>query len=122
MHFPGSTHVGIAKIILEGYSWWEFEPHPEWVAPSVDDENCWNPYSADIPGQVRIIYMPQYVVDRVVSVCEIEPGVRYEAKFVNPSNGNEIPIGIAEPDTDGQWLLPMQPEMRDWIVILEVLT
>ena len=33
MHLPGSRQVGLGAKLLEQYSWWQLEPHPEWVMP-----------------------------------------------------------------------------------------
>src|SRR5205823_6276576 len=33
MNLPGSYQVGLGAKLLRQYSWWRFEPHPEWVTP-----------------------------------------------------------------------------------------
>jgi hypothetical protein len=33
MNLPGSYQVGLGSKLLRNYSWWKFEPHPEWVIP-----------------------------------------------------------------------------------------
>jgi hypothetical protein len=30
---PGSYQIGMGAKLLQGYSWWRFAPHPEWVTP-----------------------------------------------------------------------------------------
>ena len=120
MDLPGSGHVGIGKSILEAYPWWNFTPHQEWVQPAADEENPWHNYAAGIPGQVRVIYVPRPVFwGQFIWISELETGIRYEAKLVNPSTGEPTPLGAVAPDADGKWPLPILPEMRDWLVILE---
>ena len=47
---PGSEQLGLAKQLLERYSWWCFEPHPEWVEPRSTEQDYQRPYAAGTPG------------------------------------------------------------------------
>ncbi|HEY3340931.1 MAG TPA: hypothetical protein VGK81_02895, partial [Anaerolineae bacterium] len=76
-------------------------------------------YAAGIPGQVRVIYMYQQVWGRTVHVRHIEPGLQYRAFFYHPSTGEETPLGLVTPEADGSWLIPQQPEVHDWLLVLE---
>jgi hypothetical protein len=119
---PGSTEVGLAKKLLQRYEWWRFEPHQDWVDPSGSLENVDLPFAAGIPGKVRVIYfysptfpwMPQSIV-----VKKIEPEISYQTFFWNPRTGQEHGLGIIKPNADGSWEVPLQPNLRDWILILE---
>ena len=119
MRLPGSAHLGIGKAILSQYPWWEFVPHQEWVSPAADAENPWQAYAAGIPRRVRVIYIYHIVWGRGVTVQALEPDVRYAAAFINPSTGEVHPLGSVEPNADGDWLAPQQPELRDWVLVLE---
>ena len=33
MNLPGSSQIGAGSKLLRRYSWWKFEPHPDWVTP-----------------------------------------------------------------------------------------
>jgi hypothetical protein len=33
MNLPGSSQVGLNARLLQRYSWWKFQPHPEWIIP-----------------------------------------------------------------------------------------
>jgi hypothetical protein len=118
----GSTQLGLAKQLLQRYEWWRFEPHPEWVMPSGSPENVDLPFAAGIPGQVRVIYFYWPTFQRPnpqLRVCLLEPGIRYRASFWNPRNGQEHNLGEVIPDGQSSWYIPIQPELKDWVVILE---
>jgi hypothetical protein len=119
---PGSCQLGLARRLLERYSWWEFEPHQEWIDPSGYPENVSAPFAAGIPGQVRIIYFydptfPWY--DKRITVLAIEPDVQYSAFFWDPRTGEEHSIGKIEPESSGCWQVPLQPTFSDWVLVLD---
>jgi hypothetical protein len=119
---PGSRQLGLAKSLLARYRWWKFEPHPEWVEPSGDAEDFEAPFAAGIPREVRIIYFYQPTLpwrEERMSVRDIEANVIYRAFFWNPRDGSEHDLGAVEPDGEGSWTLPMQPTMKDWVLVLE---
>lgn len=33
MNLPGSYQVGLSAKFLRQYAWWNFQPHPDWIAP-----------------------------------------------------------------------------------------
>ena len=121
---PGAAQLGVARRILERYRWWEFEPHPEWVEPCGGPEKPDAPFAAGIPGEVRVIYlysatMPWHPPEERSAVVAFEEGVRYRASYHDPRNGDIHDIGIAEPDADGRWEMPMQPTYDDWVLVLD---
>jgi hypothetical protein len=99
------------------------------VYPSGSPNNVDLPFAAGIPGSVRVIYFywptfhnpapqsydpaPQYYV------CLLETGVRYRAFFWDPRNGQEHDLGEITPDDHNTWSIPIQPELKDWVVVLE---
>ncbi len=120
---PGSSHLGIGKRLLERFEWWRFEPHQEWVDPAGAAEDYNRPFAAGIPGEVRVIYFywPSYPWDsqKQYRVRQIEPSLRYRACFLDPRTGREHAIGPIEADPHGDWVIPTQPSLRDWVVVLE---
>ena len=119
---PGSEQLGLAKRLLERYEWWCFEPHREWMSPSPKPENYFTPYAAGIPGKVRIVYLynPTTPWDKEeTKVKNIEPDVRYRAFFFNPRNAQEHQLGLVKPSSEGNWPVPVQPTMQDWVLVLE---
>ena len=114
---PGSEHLGLAKKLLERYSWWKFEPHPEWVEPHRTKENYTRPYAAGIPSEVRVVYVP-HIWD-AIKIVGIESGVSYQAYFFNPSTAKEYRLGEIAPDASGVWEAPFTPTVGDWVLVLE---
>jgi hypothetical protein len=117
---PGSTQLGLAKRLLERYPWYKFESHPEWVDPCGSPEHLEWPFAAGIPGQVRVIYFygPNFAWEQPFHVQHLEAGKRYTAAFWDPRTGEEYPIGEFQPDADGCWPIPPQPEFNDWVLII----
>lgn len=124
---PGSFQLGLAKRLLERYPWWRFEPHPEWVEPHWSKENYFAPYSAGIPGEVRIIFIPLSWGAPVIK--GIEKDIRYHAFLFNPTNGQEQEIGPVTPNDNGVWEMQELPAVidkrhfmpiyQDWVLVLE---
>ena len=123
---PGSTQLGIGRKFLERYPWRQFEQHPEWVgiekklnfyAPAFDD--YFVPYAAGIPGKVRMIYFADGYLAILKQVKSLEPKVNYRAFLFDPANGNEHNLGKVVADRKGNWDLPMQPILHDWVLVLE---
>jgi hypothetical protein len=119
---PGSRQLGIAKKLMDEYLWQQFQPHPEWATPHQDAENRMALYAAGIPGQVRILFIPNEQLGAVRSgmakVIALEPGVHYHALYVNPKDGARHELGVVEPDAEGEWTLPIPPIFQDWVLIL----
>lgn len=115
---PGSTQMGIAKRLLERYPWWRLQPHPEWVKPHWNPKNYLACYSAGIPGELRIIFIPVQVgVSPIIK--ELEQEVIYRAFYYDPRNGKEYPLGIVKPNIKREWTAPIFPIFQDRILILE---
>jgi hypothetical protein len=120
---PGSAHVGAGKRILEHYAWHSMEPHPEWVEPHWTEENSFGPYAAGIPGELRVIYLPNSWLGSL-TVKALETGVRYHAYSLNPSTGEVVnDVGLVDADENGDWVntpgYKYMPVNRDWVMVLE---
>jgi hypothetical protein len=115
----GSTHVGLAKRFLSRFEWWRFEPHQDWVEPAGSPEHFELPFAAGIPGELRVIYLyaPVFALDK--KVIKIEKDVTYQSYFWDPRTGQEFPLGIVQPDANGSWTIPMEPELFDWVLVLK---
>ena len=119
---PGSDQLGMAKRLLMRYRWWCFEPHPEWVEPSGSADNVDFPFAAGIPGEVRVIYFywPTFQApNRQYKIRHLEPVLHYKAYFWNPQNGQEFSLGEVKLGDDNTWIIPIQPELKDWVIVLE---
>jgi len=112
---PGSGQLGIAKKLLMRYEWWRFEPHPEWVEPHWAQQNYVQAYAAGIPGQVRILFFPDWTSPTVKG---LENGVHYRAFFFNPATGREHPIATVASD-GGNWRPSPPPIFQDWVLVME---
>jgi hypothetical protein len=113
---PGSQQIGLGKQLLSGYSWWRFEPHPEWVEPHWSKENYILPYAAGIPSEVRFVFVP---VGDAPKLKYLEPGVVYQAFLFNPAVGTKHELGKVTGDAEGCWQPPSLPTFADWIMVLE---
>ena len=119
---PGSGQLGLARRLLERYPWQRFEPHQEWVCPAGDPANVDLPFAAGIPGEVRVIYFyePTYPWSGAPPrVTAIEPDVDYHAYFFDPRTGDTHALGKVAPDASGCWQIPLQPELKDWVLVME---
>ena len=116
---PGSGQLGLAKRFLERYEWWRFEPHPEWADPRWSERDYFKAYAAGIPGQVRILFLPD---GNAPVVRNLEAGVAYRAFYWNPATGKETPIGEARGDALASWNAPVSPIFQDWILVLSAVS
>ncbi len=114
--YLGSEQVGISKKYLTRFPWWRIEPHPEWVEPRWSKANYFRPYAAGIPGELRLIYLPQGAAG--VKVKGLERAVPYQATYFRTTTGAEYSAGRVEPDAAGDWAPPPPPILGDWVLTL----
>jgi hypothetical protein len=97
------------------------EPHQEWVQPAANTEQWFAPYAAGIPGKLRVVYFPHFHLHpwADMRVKGLEPGVIYQARFLDPRNGQEFPTGTVQADERGEWRVAVPLTMHDWVLILE---
>ena len=120
--WPGSKQLALGKKLLEEFDWWRFEPHQEWCEPSADKDDYFAAYAAGIPGEIRVIYMywPTLTwTDKREKVAHLEPDVSYEAFYFDPRTGEKYELGVVEADEDNSWLIPIQPTLHDWVLVLK---
>ncbi|MHB8903387.1 MAG: apiosidase-like domain-containing protein, partial [Thermoguttaceae bacterium] len=117
MHWPGSRHVSVGKRILEKFEWWRFEPHPEWLAATIEkDDLALIAAAAGIPGELRVFYFAKKTRQRLL---KLEPGVKYTATFISPLDGREYPFPEpVEADAEGSCDVPRRPINQDWVLVL----
>jgi len=118
---PGSRHLGIGKGLLARYRWWNLRAMPGSVEPHWTREDYVQPYSAAIPGELHITFIPFSLAGRSrrVTIKGLVAGRPYRALFFNPSTGKEHEIGKVSPDSDGNWEAPPPPIIRDWVLVVE---
>jgi len=117
MALPGSAQLGRFRRLLARWEWWRIEPHPEWVEPRWSEREYMQPYAAGIAGELRVIYLFNAIP--AATVRGLEPGARYRAYLVDPSNGAEHELGVAAGNEEGDWPIPQIEVRRDWLVVLE---
>lgn len=120
---PGSAQLGLSKRLLERLPWWRFAPHPEWCSEHSSAANRFAPYAAGIPGEIRLLYFPRETAFRwrsaAFAIRELEEGVTYQARFVDPASGAAHPCGTARGDATGAWQPPHPPIFQDWLLLLD---
>lgn len=99
-----------AKIVAQyGDKPWEKIPDPA-------HRNYTVPYAAGIPGVVRIIYLP---LSQPIIVRQLEPRVRYDARWFDPVAGAETIIDSILANSRAEWTSPAPPKPdQDWVLIL----
>jgi len=140
LKLEGSGQMQFCKKLMEKYSWWEFEPHPEWLdirdnvlydtfdAPIYvgeylgrKDNDCFIPHAAGIKDKVRIIYLPSksYSTGILSAVLDLDNNKSYRAFVYDPRNGKEIDLEISE-IKNGRWESPFFSKYRmDYVIVIE---
>jgi hypothetical protein len=120
MNLPGSAQLGVAKTFLMNYPWHRLEPHPAWAAwaGSVQQADEYDvPYTAGIPGSVRIIYVP---TARSINCLKLDPKGRYTARSLDPVSGARADLGAVQADANGSLTVDPPPgPKKDWVLVLE---
>ncbi len=123
MRLPGSRQLGLAKQLLEHYPWQRLEPHPEWAtwAPEggkvATRDEFEVPYTAAIPGELRITYAP---LPRPVRIRNLDAGRGYAASGFNPVTGELSELGPVRADSTGSWTANPPPGTSgDWVLVLK---
>lgn len=116
--WPGSTHVGIGKRILEKFEWWRFGPHPEWFSETEDAKSgTLVAAAAGISGEVRVIYIAKK--SKGQRLCALEPGKTYFATHISPIDGREYPVEAPIlGGQDGKAEVPRAPINQDWVLVV----
>jgi hypothetical protein len=117
MQMPGGAQVGAGARVLRDLPWHELKPHPEWISPRWSEQEYDAPSLASATGRVRVFYMPNSWETPTLKM--LEPGVRYRATLVNPSTGEKHAHETVTAPASGDYKLPILPQQRDWVLILE---
>jgi len=123
--FPGAVQLAAGQALLRELHAETFEVHPEWAELSIRPGHPAYPlpvkaFAAGIPGRVRLIYLPLrwYHWDGP-EIRNLEPGVRYEASYIDPESMQRYPLGPVG-SSDGIWRAPILPHMHDWLLLVSV--
>lgn len=120
---PGSAQIALGKRLLEGYAWWRFETHPEWVEPHASSANYFMPFAAGIPDEVRVVYFPQatgFLWRREqFRLVGLDAGRSHRAFFWDPKNARRYPIETVSVDASGTWFIPHPSLFQDWVLVVE---
>ena len=114
---PGSTHTGLARKLLDDIPWWRLENHDEWVENPWDGEDYDANIAAGIPGELRVLYIPN--MWNAPKVLAIEPDVAYESFWFDPMTGDRTVVVPVTPDADGSWEPPHPVVVHDWVLVLQ---
>jgi hypothetical protein len=73
------------------------------------------PYIAGIPGELRIAYLPYFGLVRrsAPTIHQLEPGVRYQAYYWEPTTGTRIDLGEVENPKEGEQIFSGTPSALD---------
>ena len=112
---PGSAQLGLAKKLLQRYSWWKLVPQPELVEPHWTAQNYWQAFAGHIPGEAVFAFSP--VGTKALRFHGLVTG-DYQGFFFNPSDGTEQAFGEVRPDATGSYQAPEFPIFRDWVIVL----
>lgn len=121
MHWGGSLGIGIGAQHLRTLPWWRLQPHPEWVENLNEEEAVKKgPYVAGIPGELVLIYFPQkYALwSPKVRLQELPVDTLVTLTYLNPINGDRVPMPDQKVDADGKLELPSAPVLHDWALLL----
>ena len=80
-------------------------------------QNYFLPFAAGILGELRFIDGPKY--QWRVTVKLLEPGMSYCAFLFDPATEQEMSLGEARGDEQGDWTTPVLPKFQDWLLVLE---
>jgi|GEM_PF-2345577 hypothetical protein len=82
-----------------------------------NEQNYFLPSTAGILGELRVIVVPEY--QWRVTVKSLERGMSYRAFLFDPATGQEMSLGEARGDEQGDWTTPVLPKFQDWLLVLE---
>jgi hypothetical protein len=124
IHFPGAAQLGRAKTLLAELPFQSFTPHPEWVTIGIRwGEEHYRPefraFCAGVPKVCRVVYIPArfYHWDGPL-IKKLEPGIKYQAWYVNTVTGERIDLGAIKPDRNRSWQAPLMPFLHDWVLLM----
>lgn len=118
MHHAGSRQVGLGRAILESVDWWELLPVSPKRARQVGRVSPFGAMSA----RQAIYYLPSILLDEALLgmrdlPLDVPEGAS-EARYVDPSTGDEHAGMVVEAAADGTWRPPQAPTYADWLLVI----
>jgi hypothetical protein len=90
---------------------------PPWGRLAQPSEAALQPQAAGIPGQVRIIYVPE---NETIKVCGLAALARQKVTCFDPVSGEKTALGIIQADARGGWTCPPPlARAQDWVLAME---
>ena len=128
--FPGSHQLGIGRKFLERYEWYKFENHPEWAKLESWDKSeriLYQPYASGIPGEVRVIYIPNFAMVgcnfiKKIRLYDLEENINYKAHYFNPRTGMNLKEFEIKYNEYGKCILSIdfsETKREDYVLVLE---
>jgi hypothetical protein len=138
MHFwedaidwPGATHVGVGRRILERLPWWELEASPASFEPHAGPDDWQLPYAGRLADGTLVVYLPgigmlganDWTALSSWTVCGLTPGASYRAVYVDPRTGVEH-SGFTFHAADARYTHELgyswnTPTGEDWVMIVQ---
>lgn len=124
MRFPGAEQVAAGDRLLRSLGCHRFETHPEWASAELRWGQNAYPYpyrtfAAGIPGECRLIFIPlRWYHWTGPTVHQLEPGLSYDAVYIDPATMARYEAGVAVGDHEGNWQAPTVPLMHDMLLLL----
>ncbi|MEE4194251.1 MAG: DUF4038 domain-containing protein [Anaerolineae bacterium] len=116
---PGSRQLGLGKALLEEFSWWKMEPHPEWISHPATADDRHRCYMSGFPGCLRILYYPANMSwvawHQEMVVLGLEADVQYQVFYFDPKTGDQYDLGTA---ANSEYVVPKPPIFQDWVLVL----
>ncbi|HWW00677.1 MAG TPA: DUF4038 domain-containing protein [Candidatus Acidoferrum sp.] len=104
-------HAWVQAMVLGRYG------DGPWGRVGRPNDDVLEPQAAGIPGQVRIIYVPE---SRSIEVGNLGPQAQYKATYFDPVTGEEKSLGALQADHRGAWRCPPPSgQNHDWVLVLE---
>lgn len=112
---PGSSQMTVLRTLMESVSWWELEPHPEWISA----ERHIHVFCAASHRNEYVIYAAGGR-GRLYVFIDGGEGEHYAASWTNPRTGEEtaaLCLGYAPYGSGWIWRAQM-PDAQDWVLML----
>lgn len=121
LHLPGSAQMKHLRTLMDEVSWWQLEPHPEWVSSTDASAYC-----AAVSDCEYLVYVPSGATR--VMLCLPCTGASqsasdYHARWFNPRTGAWLTVDeqTLESVRWPLWFLwwTPTPDDQDWVLLLK---
>ena len=125
LQFSGSAQMRHVRHFLASRDWWRIEPANNAISldgqPNTDptEDDLTPPRCGTIDAELYIVYIPRGNAARELEIS-IAPAA-YQANWLNPRSGKNIPLGAAAPSGIRCWAIPPRPKPadKDWVLVVE---